>query len=148
MGKTIINGIEYAGNGANDASQLPYDNTMSTKEKIDELNTNISELNSNFGLINGDLGGQGVGNYMAYDKHTKIFSVNVCIQSVLPNGFLLATAPVTPATNRAIWFIAHNVDGTTSNAQLLVKTNGEVIIANSVDVSMNAPIINGSCYLG
>ena len=85
---------------------------------------------------------------MAYDKHTKIFYVNVYIQSVLPNGFLLATAPVTPATSRAIWFIAHNTDGTTSNAQLLVKTNGEVVISNSVDVSMNAPIINGAYYLG
>ena len=41
MGKQIINGIEYSGSGAANASQLPYDNTKSTKQAIDELNSNI-----------------------------------------------------------------------------------------------------------
>ncbi len=56
MGKTIINGIEYSGSGATNASQLPYDNTMNTKEKIDENAAAIAELNSKTSVTKEDLG--------------------------------------------------------------------------------------------
>ena len=72
----------------------------------------------------------------------------MCVANIVSNGHLLGKVSVTPATNRAIWFIAHNTDGTTSDAQLLIKTNGDLVVLITVDSSMNAPVINGSCYLG
>lgn len=52
MGKSMLNGVCY---GSDDANDIVYDNTTSgltatnTKSAIDELATSVSELNSNLG---------------------------------------------------------------------------------------------------
>ena len=49
---------------------------------------------------------------------------------------------------RFIPFIAINNDGTMSVAQLNIETNGELIIYNSVNKTMDTPVINGGAYIG
>lgn len=85
---------------------------------------------------------------MSFDKRTKILSANFCILNIIPNGYTVGATEIKPPTNRCIWFVAINTDGTISNAQLQIDTNGNLSIYNTVDKSISAPIVNGSCYLG
>lgn len=103
-------------------------------------------------LIDGNIGNYNKGFCTVYNPLSQTLSMSLMlaeesIENTKKIGTLSDSVPY-PSTNRTIPFLATNIDGSLTTAELNIAPNGEIRLYNSENKVMKNIVINGKCFLG